>query len=77
MRLKVLDRDGWGCVRCGKKGRLEVDHRVRMEDGGAVYDENNLQALCYSCHFSKSQEERMGKPTPPEVKEWRVVAQYQ
>ena len=71
MRLKVLDRDGWACTACGRAGRLEVDHRVRMEDGGAVYDLDNLQSLCRECHFRKSQEERMGKPTPQEVKEWR------
>ena len=71
VRLKVLDRDGWACVKCGKAGRLDVDHRIPLEDGGAVYDESNLQSLCSDCHFSKSQEERKGKPTPPEVLEWR------
>ena len=71
VRVKVLDRDGWACVKCGHKGRLEVDHIKRLEDGGAVYDETNLQTLCRDCHFEKSQEERRGKPTPPEVLEWQ------
>ena len=67
----VFDRDGWACVTCGKAGRLEADHIKPLEDGGAVYDLVNLQALCRGCHWSKSQEERRGKPTPPEVLAWR------
>ena len=50
---------------------MEVDHRIALEDGGAVYDESNLQTLCFDCHFEKSQEERKGKPTSPEVLEWQ------
>ena len=71
VRLKVFDRDGWACVKCGKAGRLEVDHRVPLEDGGAVYDLDNLQSLCRGCHLAKSCGERRAKPTPPEVQEWR------
>ena len=74
VRLMVLDRDGWACAKCGKAGRLEVDHRVPLEDGGAVYDLANLQSLCRSCHFAKTRGERGAKPTPPEVQEWRVVS---
>ena len=71
VRLLALDRDGWACVKCGRAGRLEVDHRIALEDGGAVFDLGNLQSLCTDCHFEKSQEERRGGPTPPEVLEWR------
>ena len=71
VRVKVLDRDGWACVKCFHKGRLEVDHITPLEDGGAVYDETNLQSLCKNCHFEKSQEERKGKPTSREVQEWQ------
>ena len=35
---RCLDRDGWACVKCGKAGRLECDHRIPLEDGGAVYE---------------------------------------
>ena len=71
VRLKVLDRDGWTCAKCGKAGRLEVDHIKPLEDGGSLYELSNLQSLCRSCHISKTRVERMGKPTPQEVKEWR------
>ena len=71
VRLKVFDRDGWACVTCGKSGRLETDHRVALADGGAVYDLKNLQTLCRGCHLAKSEGERRGKETPPEVLAWR------
>ena len=49
-----------------------MDHIKPLEDGGEMYDETNLQSLCaFPCHFEKSQEERRGKPTPPEVLAWR------
>ena len=68
----MLDRDAWACVKCGKAGRLEVDHRVPLKEGGAVYDLDNLQTLCRSpCHFDKSQAERRGKPPSWEVQEWQ------
>ena len=72
MRLKVLDRDGWRCRTCGKVGRLEVDHIKPLDQGGAVYDLDNLQALCRSpCHFAKTSGERRGKEVDPEVVKWR------
>ena len=71
VRLTALDRDGWACVKCGKAGRLEADHRVPLEDGGAVYDLANIQSLCRGSHFAKTSGERRGRETPPEVQEWR------
>ena len=53
-RLRILDRDGWRCVLCGAASRLEVDHRVPLQDGGLEEDEN-LRALCRSCHIEKAQ----------------------
>ena len=78
MRLLALDRDGWKCTKCGKyAGRLEVDHRVPLEDGGAVYDLVNLQTLCRSCHFDKSRGERRGREQDPEVAKWlRYLTNY-
>ena len=71
VRLKVLDRDGWACVLCGKAGRLEADHIKALEHGGAVYAESNLQTLCRDYHFAKTSEERRGKEVDPEVQKWR------
>ena len=67
VRLKVLDRDGWRCQKCGKAGRLEVDHIKALEHGGAVYDESNLQTLCRGCHL----ERHRGRAPDPEVAKWR------
>ena len=56
LRRAVLERDGYRCVKCGRSGRLEVDHRIRKEDGGG--DElDNLQALCRECHGAKTVKE--------------------
>ena len=71
VRLQVFDRDAWACGKCGKAGRLEVDHIKPLEDGGTLYDLGNLQTLCRSCHIAKSQGERRGRETPPEVLAWR------
>jgi len=63
IRLKVLNRDGYRCRQCGRAGRLEVDHRVPLHRGGAVYDLANLQSLCRTCHVAKSRRERKRPPT--------------
>ena len=46
------------CTECRKYGKLTkatvVDHVVPIRQGGSALDENNLQALCASCHGSKS-----------------------
>ncbi len=36
----------------------EVDHMVRIEDGGARFDERNLLGLCKNHHSIKSSLER-------------------
>ena len=72
LRLKVFDRDGWKCRRCGRyKARLECDHVKSMEEGGPVLDIRNLQTLCRNCHISKSRRERQAKQPDPAVKGWR------
>lgn len=57
IRRMVLLREPF-CRSCMKRGRLvpavQVDHIVPLEDGGATYDESNLQPLCRSCHSAKS-----------------------
>ena len=42
VRLKVMERDGWRCRRCGKAGRLEVDHVVPLARGGDPFNPANL-----------------------------------
>lgn len=46
------------CVKCEAEGIIKasevVDHIKEINNGGARYDESNFQALCHSCHNSKS-----------------------
>lgn len=49
------------CEECRKSGILApaqmVDHIKPIKHGGALLDDNNLQALCNRCHSRKSIEE--------------------
>lgn len=66
LRLEALRRDGWKCVKCGARGRLEVDHvaPVRLAPDRA-FDLTNLQSLCPSCHARKTRIEiGLGRPDP-------------
>ena len=60
LRRKILDRDGWRCRKCGKAGRLEVDHIVPVRDGG-IDDPANLRILCGGpggCHAARHRRKR-------------------
>jgi len=71
LRLRALRRDGWRCVRCGARHRLEVDHVVpREERPDLAWSVDNLQALCAGCHIDKTREEQ-GKKSDPERHKWR------
>ena len=67
-RLRVLDRDGWRCLKCGKPGR-EVDHIKPLKWGGEMFDPANCQTLCRGCHIAKTRSEQT-KPNP-ERDAWR------
>ena len=70
LRKLAKDRDGWRCVKCGRAGRLEVDHIVPVFKGGAMWELDNLQTLCRTpCHFAKSAGER-SRPKSAAVQEW-------
>ena len=72
LRLRAKDRDGWLCVLCGKRGRLEVDHIMPVEVGGEPHDMGNLQTLCRGCHIEKTRRERKKLvKVDPRVKAWR------
>jgi len=75
LRRRILDRDRWRCRRCGRAGRLEVDHRVPIAEGGEALDPANLQALCRGCHVAKTRAENRARrePGPPEVEAWREL----
>jgi len=59
LRFKVLKRDKFKCVYCGKSPannsnvKLHVDHIVPWSKGGETVIEN-LQTLCSKCNLGKS-----------------------
>ena len=75
VRRAVLERDGWRCRKCGRAGRLEVDHVVPLKRGGDPLALDNLQALCRACHIEKTRRENRRPPTPAEAAWRRLVAE--
>lgn len=57
LREQVMNRDGWLCQACKRKGRLteatEVDHILCLAKQG---DDSlkNLEAICGPCHEAKT-----------------------
>ena len=61
LRFKVMSRDNFKCVQCGKSPALDlntvlhVDHIIPYSKGGETIIEN-LQTLCSKCNLGKSDE---------------------
>lgn len=59
VRLKVLERDAYRCIFCGRSPatdvgvRLHIDHRFPFSKGGSSTIDN-LQTLCQDCNLGKS-----------------------
>ena len=63
------------CDRCGSETEIPrfkkpkripmVDHIIPIKQGGAKYDQSNLQSLCWACHSRKSAEEGSRWNTKP------------
>ncbi len=53
MRAIVLAEEPL-CRACRWAASREVDHIVRMQDGGDRWDRANLQGLCKPCHSTKT-----------------------
>lgn len=54
-RVKAMR--GAFCGVCGAGGngvRIIGDHRVEVKDGGAMFDEANIDLLCTACHNAKT-----------------------
>ena len=73
LRQIILERDGWACVDCGARKRLEIDHvqPVRTRPDLAC-DPANLATRCAPCHTKKTRIE-CGYPAPirsPERDAW-------
>jgi 5-methylcytosine-specific restriction endonuclease McrA len=50
VREAARQRDHNRCVRCGSTERLEVHHRIPIEQGGSALTLDNLATLCVPCH---------------------------
>lgn len=62
-RRKVLLRDGYRCVACGRPvtaASAEVDHIARRGLGGGKRDDSleNLRTMCRPCHHARHEAER-------------------
>ncbi|MEO0344475.1 MAG: HNH endonuclease [Pseudomonadota bacterium] len=70
-RVTILERDGYTCVQCGSRRRLEVDHilpvRTHPELG---FEASNCQTLCASCHTRKTRVECGAQPLSKAREEW-------
>jgi len=58
LKLRILRRDGYQCVYCGKSGQnsnLEIDHRIPHTKGGDNHI-SNLYTACVECNRKKGTE---------------------
>ena len=71
MRKAALRRAGHRSELSGRAGRLEVHHRVRLEDGGAPYDLDNVMVLTRQEHIDLHR----GEHEVPGEADWRAFVQ--
>ena len=68
-RRAALRRAGYRSELSGLRGRLEVHHRARLEDGGDPYSLDNLMVLTRAEHI----EQHRGDRETPGRSEWRAL----
>ncbi len=74
LRAQVLARDRHACQLCGKRGRLEIDHKAPVRTHPRLaWDMGNLQALCPSCHSKKTNRELGRIEASPARDAWRAA----
>jgi 5-methylcytosine-specific restriction endonuclease McrA len=72
LRQQAKRRDGFVCVKCGARGRLEVDHVKPVRTHPELsFTLENLMTLCPSCHARKTAIEVGFAPLDPERQRWR------
>lgn len=74
LRQQAKRRDGWQCVKCGERTRLEVDHIKPVRSNPELgFDLSNLQTLCVSCHSAKTLEEMGHGKVSPARMAWKSL----
>lgn len=74
LRQQALRRDGFACLCCGARGRLEVDHIKPVRSHPELaWDLGNLQSLCPSCHTRKTRLECGHPPLSEDRSKWRTA----
>lgn len=74
LRLQALERDGWACVKCGTRRRLEVDHVKPVRDAPELsFSLDNLQCLCGACHARKTRIEIGLGQLNPKREAWKKL----
>ena len=72
LRWAALERDGFLCARCrahGLTALAEIVHHIQeIEDGGEVWDLDNLASVCARCH---NEIHHTRDATHPEIAAWR------
>ncbi len=79
-RFKILRRDGFACVYCGRRAprvTLEVDHRIPRSKGGLDVP-SNLVAACWDCNRGKGPiDATKGGNSKPETGRWPFEFQWE
>lgn len=75
MQSRAIRAGTYRCVKCyrpldadakpGTEGHGNLDHIVRVHDGGGEYDQANVQWLCEPCHLLKTAAENSTKNPRP------------
>jgi len=74
MRMQTLERDGWACVQCGERRRLEVDHVQPVKTHPELsFSLGNLQSLCGKCHARKTRIEIGLGQIDPKREAWKKL----
>lgn len=60
-RAAAFARDGYRCVECGSRWRLECDHIVPRAEGG-THDLANLRTICRDCHIGLTRAQNTALP---------------
>lgn len=77
LRWQALKRDGFRCVQCSGRGRLEVDHIKPVRDAPELaWSLDNLQSLCPTCHGRKTRLEAGHPDLSEDRKAWQALLRH-